>query len=45
MNRLDLNELLTQIHDPSARVRRAALLELCPCHVRADIPGLWNRML
>lgn len=45
MKRSKIYELLAQTHNPDARVRREALLKLCPCHVRADVADLWDRML
>ena len=37
-------EYLQRTHDPDPRKRKAALKDLCPCHVRADIPQLWDRI-
>ena len=37
-------EYLERTHDPDPRKRKKALKDLCPCHVRADIPQLWNRI-
>ena len=37
-------EYLERTHDPDPRKRKAALKDLCPCHVRADIPQLWDRI-
>lgn len=31
--------------DPDARARRVAAKHLCPCHVRADVPEVWDRLL
>lgn len=39
-----ISEYLQRTHDPDPRKRRAALKDLCPCHVRADIPELWERI-
>ena len=45
MNRTKINGILEQTHDLNAKVRRSALLNLCPCHVRSDIPDVWDRLL
>ena len=39
-----ISEYLHRTHDPDPKKRRAALKDLCPCHVRADIPELWERI-
>ena len=30
--------------DPEPRVRQAALANMCPCHVQADRPEVWQRV-
>lgn len=35
---------LERTHDPNPLKRKQALKDLCPCHVRADIPALWDRI-
>ena len=45
MTTLDIEEVLRRTRDRSPRVRREALLELCPCKVRSDLPGVWDRLL
>ena len=45
MNRADVEALLARTHDPAAPARREALLGLCPCHVRADVRKVWDRVL
>ena len=37
-------EYIERTRDPSPHKRRKALRDLCPCHVRADIPQLWERI-
>ena len=37
-------EYLRRTEDPDPRKRKQALKDLCPCHVRADIPELWERI-
>ena len=39
-----ISEYLQRTHDPDPRKRKKALKDLCPCHVRADIPQLWDRI-
>lgn len=39
---LDLTLALTR--DARPRVRQAALMNLCPCHLRADVPEVWERV-
>ena len=37
-------EYVQRTHDPNPLKRRQALKELCPCHVRQDIPEVWERV-
>jgi HEAT repeat protein len=37
--------LLALSEDPDARARRVAAKHLCPCHIRADVPEVWDRLL
>ncbi len=37
-------QALERTYDPDPKVRRAGLLQLCPCHVRADFPAIWDRL-
>ena len=30
--------------DLDPKVRRSGLLDLCPCHIRADVPSIWDRI-
>ena len=39
-----IQEHLRRTHDPDPNKRKKALRDLCPCHVRADIPELWERI-
>jgi HEAT repeat protein len=40
-----VKKLLALCDDPDPRVRRVAVKNLCPCHIRADIPAVWERLL
>ncbi len=40
-----LQDALDRTRDRDPRIRRSALLELCPCRVRSDIPIVWERLL
>lgn len=39
-----ISEYIQRTHDPSPLKRKRALRELCPCHVRQDIPEVWERV-
>lgn len=41
----EIEEALARTRDRDARERRMALLDLCPCRVRADIPSVWGRLI
>ena len=41
----DIDEVIELTKHSDARVRRAALKEMCPCHVKQDIEEFWNRVL
>ena len=45
MRTVDIEDALDRTRDPDPRKRRAALLELCPCRVRADSRPVWQRLL
>ena len=45
MNAHEINELLDATQAPNPKVRKAALLQLCPCHVRANRPEVWDRLI
>jgi HEAT repeats len=38
-------ELIELSRDPDPKARKIALANLCPCHVRADHPAAWDRVL
>ena len=44
MHKDDIAAALEQTRDPDPKVRRAALLPLCPCHVRSDVTRIWDRI-
>ena len=39
-----LEYIIERTRDPNPHKRRKALRDLCACHVRADIPLLWERI-
>lgn len=41
----EVDELVGLSRDPDPKVRAVALANICPCHVRADFPEAWNRIL
>jgi hypothetical protein len=41
----EIDGLLEQTGDPSAKVRAQALAALCPCHVKRNDPRVWDRVL
>eukprot|EP01111_Echinosteliopsis_oligospora_P002107 TRINITY_DN1309_c0_g1_i2.p1 TRINITY_DN1309_c0_g1~~TRINITY_DN1309_c0_g1_i2.p1 ORF type:complete len:232 (-),score=66.06 TRINITY_DN1309_c0_g1_i2:98-793(-) len=38
-------EVIEQTRNPDPKKRKAALREMCPCHVKANIPALWERII
>lgn len=40
----ELGRVLALTRDPEPRVRQAALMNLCPCHLRSDRPEVWERV-
>ncbi len=40
----EIDRALALTHDPEPRVRQAALMNLCPCHLRGDVPAVWERV-
>ena len=42
---VSLDEFMKATHDPSAKVRRLALRELCPCHIKHDVKEFWDRII
>ncbi|MDD9959260.1 MAG: hypothetical protein OXU66_09995 [Gammaproteobacteria bacterium] len=45
MNPLEIKELLEATHNSNAKNRKAALLKLCPCRVKANKAEIWDRLL
>jgi hypothetical protein len=41
----DVEELVALSYDPDPRTRKIAVINLCPCHVRANFPAAWDRVL
>ena len=41
----EVDELIELTEDADPKVRKIALANLCPCHVRADFPNAWDRIL
>ncbi|XP_064399554.1 uncharacterized protein LOC135346012 [Halichondria panicea] len=39
-----ISEYIKRTYDPNPRKRKQALKDLCPCHVRQDIPQVWERI-
>jgi len=39
-----ISDYIKRTYHPDPRERKKALKDLCPCHVRADIPELWERI-
>ena len=39
-----IDDLLKETRDTNPNRRRAAVRELCPCDVRADIDSVWSRI-
>lgn len=44
VRRNEVEALLALARDPDGRVRARAVQTLCPCHVRTDIPAVWDRI-
>jgi len=40
----EIDRTLALTHDPQPRVRQAALMNLCPCHLQCDLPEVWERV-
>lgn len=38
------HDYIQRTYNSDPHKRKQALKELCPCHVRADIPSLWERI-
>jgi HEAT repeats len=41
----EVAELIELSRDPDPKVRKIALANLCPCHVRSDHAAAWGRVL
>jgi hypothetical protein len=41
----EIDELIELSFDDDPKVRRIAVVNLCPCHVRADFGVAWDRIL
>ena len=40
-----VDDYINWTYHPNPQERRKALKELCPCHVRADLDQIWERIL
>ena len=45
LNENDILKLLAQTYSPDAPTRAAAVRDLCPCHLKRNVPQVWERML
>ena len=41
----DVGHFLEQTYDSDPRVRKSAVVHLCPCHVKRNRDDVWDRML
>ena len=41
----EIEQLIALTHDDDPRTRKIAVINLCPCHVRANVPAAWQRVL
>ena len=41
----EISELLEATRDTNPKMRKAALLRLCPCHVRSNHTEIWDRII
>ncbi len=41
----ELERWLERTRDADPRIRRRAVQHLCPCHVKADVARVWDRVL
>src|ERR1700744_5716824 len=41
----DVDTFLALTLDPDARVRKSAVRNMCPCHLKANHPRVWDRLL
>ena len=45
MNAAEIEQLLDDTTSANPKTRRAALLQLCPCHVRNNVARIWDRII
>lgn len=45
IERAEIEDLLEQTAHADSLVRRDAVRELCPCHIQANDPRIWDRLL
>ena len=41
----EVSEALSCSYDGDPKVRRLAAKAMCPCHVKANVPEVWNRLI
>ena len=44
MNLLEIENLLDATQSSDPKIRKASLIKLCACHVRANKPQIWDRI-
>jgi len=44
LSAVEIDRTLALTHDAQPRVRQAALMTLCPCHLRSDLSEVWERV-
>ena len=44
-SREQVDGFLSLTYDDDPRVRQVAIRNLCPCHIQADVPAVWDRLL
>jgi vesicle coat complex subunit len=42
---VSFDEILKATHSTNPQIRKSALKEFCPCHVKKDIDPIWDRIL
>ena len=45
MNSREISTLLEATQDTNPKKRKDAILQLCPCHVRANHKEIWDRLI
>ena len=40
-----VGDALSCSYDPDPKVRRLAAKAMCPCHVKANVPEVWDRLI